>query len=93
MGYLFMSKLTDEEKKAKNREYQRKYRQKAKSRLELDEKIGKAKETKQKIKRVDVYLNVETQSNLAYLASSSGKTKKEVLEMLINAEYDRLQNS
>lgn len=83
--------LTIEEKRARNREYQRKYREKRADRLVSDEN-GKAKILEQEISRLQAYLKPDTMFRLYSLARRSGLTKTEVLERLINGEYDNMLN-
>ena len=77
---------TIEEKKAKNREYQRKYRQKAKNRIVIDEN-GKKSLEKAELSRLDLYLSIKTKQALTQLAYDSGQSKADVLERLILKAY------
>lgn len=70
--------MTDEIKRAKNREYQRRYRLKAKENLSA--------------RRLDTYLSLEAKANLSLLAQRSGTTEKAVLERLIEQELKNFAN-
>ena len=75
-----------EEIRAKNREYQRRYRQKAKNRVVENDETGK-KAVKAEIKRLNTFIDADVKEKLGQLAYSSSTSIKDVLEQLIRKEY------
>lgn len=80
-----------EEVRAKNREYQRRYRQKAKNRVVEDGETGK-KAVKAEIKRLNTFIDADVKEKLWQLAYSSSASIKDVLEQLIRQEYENWFN-
>ena len=80
-----------EEIRAKNREYQRRYRQKAKNRVVEDDETGK-KAVKAEIKRLNTFIDADVKEKLGQLAYSSSTSIKDVLEQLIKQEYENWFN-
>lgn len=78
-----------EAKRAKNREYQRKYREKAKDRIVVD-KNGKKRAKRADLKRLDLYLPVEVKQTLEQLAYSTEKSQTEIIEELILKAHKEL---
>lgn len=77
-----------QEKKAKNREYQRKYREKAKF-YSLD-KYGRIQHKDRELRRINTLVSLDVFYSLENVAEELKMTKKAVLEMLIMREYSRL---
>ena len=77
-------------KRAKNREYQRKYREKAKDRLVIVN--GRKKAKRADLKRLDVYLPAKVKQDLEQLAYSQRKTQAELIEEWVNRAYEERLN-
>lgn len=77
-----------QEKKAKNREYQRKYRDKAKV-YSLDQ-YGRMQHKDRELRRINTLVSLDVFYSLEDLAEKLKMTKKAVLEMLIMREYEKL---
>lgn len=76
-----------EEKRIKNRAYQRKYRQKIqKTRVKLKDKYVFQES---ELKRLDMYISSEVKNSLQMLANKLEKSQKEVVEELILTEFNR----
>lgn len=77
-----------QEKLAKNREYQRKYREKAKT-YNLN-KYGRAIPKDRELRRINTLVSLDVFYSLENVAEELKMTKKAVLEMLIMREYSKL---
>lgn len=76
-----------EEKRIKNRIYQRKYRQKVKkTRVKLKDKYVFQES---ELKRLDMYVSSEVKNSLQMLANKLEMSQKEVVEELILTEFNR----
>lgn len=76
-----------EEKRIKNRIYQRKYRQKVKkTRVKLKDKYVLQES---ELKRLDMYVSSEVKNSLQMLSNKLEMSQKEVVEELILTEFNR----
>lgn len=83
--------MEEQDKKAKNREYQQRYRAKKHSRIERNEQ-GKVEYKSAELSRIDVMVSYDVKITLALLAKDCGQSQKAVLERLILEAWENSQS-